>query len=106
VNADYDWVVTLPAHALIVNIYVFRPANAGPQVPYRLHVGNGDKSVVYGSDGGNITASRERTIIVEKAIDQLIPAGASNPHNQVRVWAEPTTTDRSATGGYFVVQYY
>jgi hypothetical protein len=106
VNADYDWVVTLPAHALIVNIYVFRPENAGPAVPYRLHVGNGDKSVVYGSDGGNIGAARERAIIVEKAIDQLVPAGASNPHNQVRVWADPTTTYRGATGGYFVVQYY
>jgi hypothetical protein len=106
VNADYDWVVTLPAHALIVNIYVFRPENAGPGVPYRLHVGNGDKSAVYGSDGGNLGAARERTIVIQKAIGQLIPAGVSNPHNQVRVWADPTTGYRGATGGYFVVQYY
>ena len=37
VDADYDWVVTLPAHALIANIQVFRPANDGPAVPYTLH---------------------------------------------------------------------
>ena len=30
VDAEYDWVVTLPAQALIANILISRPANAGP----------------------------------------------------------------------------
>ncbi len=106
VDAEYDWVVTLPAQALIVNIFVYRPANAGPAGPYTLHVGNGDKSVVYGSDGGGIGGPRERAITVQRAIGELISAGTSNPDNQVRVWADPTTHYRGATGGYFVVQYY
>lgn len=106
VDADYDWVVTLPAHAQIANIFVLRPANDGPAVPYTLHVGNGDKSVIYGSDGGGIGAPRERAISVQNSIGRWIPAGRANPGNQVRVWADPTTAYRGATGGYFLVQYY
>ena len=106
VDAEYEWVVTLPAQALIANILISRPANAGPAGPYALYVGNGDRSVVYGSDGGGIDAARERSITVQRAIDKLISAGTSSPHNQVRVWASPTTPYRGVTGGYFIVQYY
>jgi hypothetical protein len=105
-DAGCDWVVTLPANALIVNIYVFRPANAGSAGAYTLHVGNGDKSVVYGTDGGGIDAPAARSIVVQHDIGNLASAGTSNPHNQVRVWANPTTSYGGAMGGYFIVQYY
>jgi hypothetical protein len=103
---NFDWTVTLPRHALIVNIYVLRPANAGDPEPYTLHVGNGDKSVIYGTDGGGIAASAARSITVQNNIANMISAGASNPGNQVRVWANPTTSYAGALGGYFIVQYY
>ena len=105
-DARYDWCVTLPSNALIVNINVFRPANAGGSAAYTLHVGNGDKSVVYGTDGGGISASAARSIIVQYDVANLLSAGVSNPHNQVRVWADPTTSYAGAMGGYFIVQYY
>jgi hypothetical protein len=105
-DARYDWCVTLPSNALIVNIYVFRPANAGGSAAYTLHVGNGDKSVVYGTDGGGISASAARSIIVQYDVARLLSAGVSNPRNQVRVWADPTTSYAGAMGGYFIVQYY
>lgn len=105
-DASYDWLVTLPANALIVNIYVYRPANAGNDGSYTLHVGNGDKSVVYATDGGGIGAASARKIIVQNSIAQLITAGTASPQNQVRVWADPTTSYAAATGGYFLVQYY
>lgn len=105
-DAAYDWIVTLPADALIASIEVFRPANAGGDSNYVLHVGNGDRSVVYGTDGGGIRASVARKIIVKKDITELIAAGSSNPQNQVRVWADPTTSYAGAAGGFFIVQYY
>ncbi len=101
-----DWIVTLPAGALIVSIQVFRPANGGNVVPYTLHLGNGDKSITYGTDGGGISAPSARSIIVQNDITQMIAAGATNPNNQIRVWANPTTAYGGATGGYFIVQYY
>jgi hypothetical protein len=105
-DASYDWIVTLPTNALIVNIYVYRPANAGQAESYTLHVGNGDKSVVYGTDGGGVSAPAARSIIVQNDIRTLVSAGTSSPHNQVRVWANPTTSYGGANGGYFMVQYY
>jgi len=105
-DAACDWTVTLPANALIANIYVFRPANAGSTGAYTLHVGNGDRSVIYGSDGGGISAPAARSIIVQNNIGNWVSAGTSNPHNQVRVWADPTTSYSGAMGGYFMVQYY
>lgn len=102
----YDWSVTLPVDALIVNIYVFRPANAGGAAAYTLHVGNGDKSVVYGTDGGGISAPAARSVIVQNNVANLVCAGRSSPHNQVRIWADPTTAYSGAIGGHFIVQYY
>lgn len=105
-GANFDWIVTLPRDALIVNIYAFRPANTGNPDPYTLHVGNGDKSVIYGTDGGGISSPAARSIAVQNNIANMISAGASNPNNQVRVWASPTTSYAGALGGYFIVQYY
>jgi hypothetical protein len=103
---NFDWTVTLPDNALIANIYISRPANAGRREPYALHVGNGDRSVVYGSDGGGISAPDARSIVIQKGIGHLISAGATSPDNQVRVWADPTTSYTGASGGFFIVQYY
>ena len=105
-DASFDWVVTLPVGALIVNIQVFRPANQDHARAYTLHVGNGDKSIIYGTDGGGISASAARSIIVQNDIGHMVAAGATSPDNQVRVWADPTTVFGGAMGGYFIVQYY
>jgi hypothetical protein len=101
-----DWVVTLPRNALIAKIDIFRPANDGRDEPYELHVGNGDKSVIYGADGGGIRARAARSITVQFSLAQMISAGDSHPNNQVRVWADPNTSYLGALGGYFIVQYY
>lgn len=105
-DSRFDWVVTLPAGALIVNIQVFRPENSGSAGAYTLHVGNGDKSVIYGTDGGGISAPAARSIMVKYDIAHMVAAGATSPNNQVRVWADPTTAFGGAIGGYFIVQYY
>jgi hypothetical protein len=105
-DSAYDWTVILPSGALIVNIYVFRPANSGGPDAYTLHVGNGDKSMIYGSDGGRIAAPAARSIVVQNDIGNLVAAGSSGPNSQVRVWADPTTHFGGAIGGYFIVQYY
>jgi hypothetical protein len=105
-DAVYDWIVTLPVDALIANILVFRPGNDGRDEPYTLHVGNGDRSAVYGTDGGGIPAPGARSIVVQRNFAQLIAAGSTSPANQVRVWANPTTSFGGAVGGYFIVQYY
>jgi hypothetical protein len=62
--------------------------------------------VTYGTDGGDISAPFARTIIVQYNIANMVAAGASSPGNQVRVWADPTTSFGGALGGYFIVQYY
>jgi hypothetical protein len=105
-DAKFDWTVTLPAGAMIVNIQVFRPKNSGGPGAYILHVGNGDKSRIYGTDGGGISAPQARSIIVQFDIANMVAAGAVAPDNQVRVWADPTTAFGGAIGGYFIVQYY
>jgi len=71
-----------------------------------MHVGNGDKSKVYGSDGGGIAAPLARSIVVQNDIGQLIGTSGATPDGQVRVWADPTTPYAEALGGYFIVQYY
>jgi Pectate lyase superfamily protein len=105
-GSAYDWVVTLPRNALIAAIQIFRPANDGPDQPYELHVGNGDKSRIYGTDGGGIRARAARSISVQFSLADMISAGDSHPNNQVRVWADPSTSYLAALGGYFIVQYY
>ena len=105
-DSTFDWVVTLPVGALIVSIDVYRPANAGRSEQYTLHVGNGDKSVIYGTDGGSIDAAAPRKITVTNEISQLVSCGNSSPSNQVRIWANPTTSYAAAMGGYFIVRYY
>ena len=97
-DAGFDWTVTLPRDALIANIQIFRPANSGADEPYQLHVGNGDKSVTYATDGGSIRARTARSISVQFNWAEMISAGGSHPHNQVRVWASPTTSFRGALG--------
>jgi Pectate lyase superfamily protein len=106
VDAASDWTVILPRDALIAGIRIFRPANDGTDEPYQLYVGNGDKSIVYGSDGGGLPARAARSIAVQFDLADMIRAGQSPPNNQVRVWARPTTSYRGALGGYFIVQYY
>lgn len=81
-DAACDWMVTLPVGALIAAIHVFRPANAGGGAPYTLHVGNGDKSAVYGTDGGNISAPTPRSISVQRAFSELIAAGSASPRTR------------------------
>ena len=101
-----DWVVTLPNNALIKNIYVYRPAGARAE-SYQLNVGNGDESTTYANDGAGLNSNVAHTIVVEKTIATLISAGTTNPNNQVKVWANPHTTDSDiVTGGYFIVEYY
>lgn len=99
-----DWTVQLPANALIRNIYVYRPAGASGST-YTLNVGNGDKSLAYGNDGGGLGSNVEHIITVELTMATLIAAGTTNPNNQVRVWATPNVADPVA-GGYFIVEYY
>jgi hypothetical protein len=111
VDSTADWTVILPRNALIASIQIFRPANDGPDEPYELHVGNGDKSVIYGTDGGGIRARAARSITVQFKLADMVSAGESHsgdshPNNQVRLWASPTTSYRGALGGYFIVQYY
>jgi hypothetical protein len=105
-DSRFDWIVTLPTGALIVNIQVFRPENSGSAGAYTLHVGNGDKSITYATDGGGISAPAARSVIVKYDIAHMVAAGTANPNNQVRIWADPTTTYGGAIGGYFIVQYY
>lgn len=104
-DSSFDWSVTLPVGALIVAIQVFRPANHGSDEAYTLHVGNGDKSTIYGTDGGGISAPMPRSIIVENSIAHMVAVGGG-PSSEVRIWADPTTKFGGATGGYFIVQYY
>jgi hypothetical protein len=105
-DARFDWMVTLPVGAMIAGIQILRPVNAGNAGAYTLHVGNGDKSITYGTDGGGISAPAARSIIVQYDIAHLVAAGEGSPNNQVRVWADPTTAFAGAIGGYFIVQYY
>jgi hypothetical protein len=105
-DANFDWTVTLPAGSLIVSIQIHRPANSDHTRPYTLYVGNGDKSKVYGTDGGGIAAPLARSIVVQNDIGQLIGTSGATPDGQVRVWADPTTPYAEALGGYFIVQYY
>jgi hypothetical protein len=57
-------------------------------------------------DGGATPAPGARSISVQRNLAQLIAAGSTSPSNQVRVWANPTTSFGGAVGGYFIVQYY
>lgn len=105
-DASWDWTVLLPANALIKNIYIWRKADVnGGAGSYKLFVGNGDKSTSYGDSGGGLVGTQEHLIVVEKSINALIAAGTTNPNNQVRIWANPTTAG-VVYDGYFIVEYY
>lgn len=104
-DASYDYTLYLQDNALVKNIYVFRPANGGGGAgAYQLHVGNGDKTVTYGSSTLGV-GTDAHTIIVERPINNLISGGTTSPNNRVMIWANPTNAS-SVDGGYFLVEYY
>jgi hypothetical protein len=102
---DNDWTVLLPKNALIKNIYVYRPANAGGGAGnIQLAVGNGDKTTTYASS--TLAAGTSAHVItIEKTIDSLIAGGATSPNNKVRIWGS-TKNSSVISGGYSIVQYY
>jgi Pectate lyase superfamily protein len=99
-HADGDYRVRLPPNAIIVNVFVFKPAGGGEEL-YRLAIGNDNKTVVHGRS--ELAPQRAEHRIT---VSNLLFAVGMSPNERVlRLWAE-TNARGVATLGYAIVQYF
>ena len=91
-----EFTFTLPPNTFIKKIKIYRPAISGSTSSYVLHVGNSDKSVVYGETAGTSIFNDEINIDVEDIgfVDD----------NVICVWATGSATNIS-TRGYGYIEY-
>ena len=103
-----EWTVKLPVNAVIKNIYIFKPAAGGSSAPYQLHVGNNDKTVIYGSSN-NGGMKDSHSITVENSAADIVVVGTNDNDRIVRLWADPGgdgTALHSLPGELAIVEYY
>lgn len=92
-TTEYDFV--LPPNAFVLNIRVYRPARSSGTDTYQLHVGNSDKSVVYGESASGVFKD-------EFEIDTGVLGFLED--NTVKLWATGTATS-VVTTGYAYIEY-
>jgi hypothetical protein len=108
-TGNFNWTITLPNNALIVQILVYRPAT-GSNVVFTLNVGTTANATLYGTSGASNT-NLAQTISVDNL---ATPANWVNvgtggaPGNTVMVSMTGTASGQGVvgTGGYFLVRYY
>jgi hypothetical protein len=101
-NSALERYVVLPPNAMIKSIRVYKPAGGANGTNYQLKVGNGDKSVVYGS-----SAVAAQSAVSTIQLDNLwIGVGSSSNDRTVKIW-EGTGNNGMDTqnGGYAIVEY-
>jgi hypothetical protein len=93
--------VVLPAGAMIMNLYILRPVGGSGSVAYQLRVGNGDKSVTYGTS----TLGVETNVHSIEVLNLKRQVGTTTNERTVRLWADPPGSNAVAGGGYAIVEY-
>lgn len=92
--------IKLPKGARLRSVRIHKPATGSSTSVYQLNVGNGDKTVVYGSSASG-AQSLAHTIHVDLSPIRELNTAADRV---VRLWA--TGGDQIHGGGYMTVEYY
>lgn len=95
-KAGDEFTFTIPPNCFVKRIKIYRPAISGSTASYVLHVGNSDKSVVYGETAGTSIFNDEINIDVENI--------GFVSDNVIKVWATGSATNIT-TQGYGYIEY-
>lgn len=91
-----EFTLTIPPNCFVKKIKIYRPALTASTASYVLHVGNSNKSVVYGETAGTSTFNDEINIDVEDI--------GFVADNVIKVWATGEATNIT-TLGYGYIEY-
>lgn len=91
-NSSHEYRVRLPAGAVLRGVHVLKQAGGSDTDTYQLHVGNDDKTTIYGS-----SVSGQQDAEHSISVDLSVNVGVTDNERWVRLWS--TGSNHSALNG-------
>jgi hypothetical protein len=105
---NFNWIVTLPANAILVKVLVRREATAS-NVVYTLNVGTNSNATAYGTSGASNTNLAQNIFWDQTGTPaNWVNVGTTSPGNTVEVSMTGSASGAGVVGsaGYFLIWYY